>query len=173
MAVLLRETHAPVTRSEVQWALGQGVIGGIVAGIVFAMFEMIASAMMMGWEAFFMPLRMIGAMVLGEQALEPTYSLWAAGAAGVMVHMVLAVIYGAVFTLILGGLRSMLLEIVLGGLYGFALWVINFYLVAPALFPWFLEANPVVQFIGHTVFFGMMLGLYVWWARSRAPTTPA
>jgi hypothetical protein len=173
MAVVLRETHAPVARSEVSWALGQGAIGGIVAGIVFAMFEMIASAVMMGGEAFFMPLRMIGAIILGEQALEPTYSLWAAGAAGVIVHIVLAVIYGAVFTLILGGLRSVFWEIVLGGLYGFALWLINFYVIAPALFPWFLDADPVIQFLAHTVFFGMMLGLYVWWARSRALTPAA
>ena len=34
-----------------------GVIGGIVAGIAFAMFEMIMAVVLNGSEAFFMPLR--------------------------------------------------------------------------------------------------------------------
>lgn len=42
--------------------LRQGAIAGIVAGIVFAAFEMIVSALVMGPAAFFMPLRMIGAI---------------------------------------------------------------------------------------------------------------
>lgn len=167
MAVL-HDTHVPVTRAEISWALRQGAIGGILAGIVFAMFEMIASAMMMGGEAFFMPLRMIGAMVLGPVALEPTYSLWAAGLAGIIVHMVLAVIYGGVFTVVFGGLRSANIDIAVGAAYGLALWLINFYLIAPLAFPWFAEANPVIQVVAHTFFFGAVLGSYVWWARNRA-----
>ncbi len=39
------------------------------------------------------------------------------------------------------------------------LWLVNFYVVAPVLFPWFLMANPVVQFLAHTFFFGTVLGL--------------
>ena len=167
MAVL-HETHVPVTRAEVPWALTQGVIGGIVAGIVFAAFEMIASAAMMGPEAFFMPLRMIGAMVLGPVALEPTYNLVGAGLAGLIVHIVLAVIYGAVFALIFGGLRSPAVDIAVGAAYGLALWLINFYVIAPVMFPWFTEANPIIQFIAHTFFFGAVLGWYMWSARHRA-----
>jgi uncharacterized membrane protein YagU involved in acid resistance len=167
MAVL-HETHFPVTRAEVPWALTQGAIGGIVAGIVFAAFEMIASAAMMGPEAFFMPLRMIGAIALGPAALEPTYSLWGAGLAGLVVHIVLAVIYGAVFALIFGGLRSPAVDIAVGAAFGLALWLINFYVIAPVMFPWFTEANPMVQFIAHTFFFGAVLGWYMWSARHRA-----
>lgn len=170
MAVL-HETHVPVTRAEVPWALTQGAIGGIVAGVIFAAFEMMASAAMMGPEAFFMPLRMIGAIVLGPAALEPTYNLWGAGFAGLIVHMVLAVIYGAVFALIFGGLRSPAVDIAVGAAYGLALWLINFYVIAPAMFPWFTEANPMIQFIAHVVFFGAVLGWYMWWARRRAEAT--
>jgi hypothetical protein len=39
---------------------------------------MFAAAVMMGSQAFFTPLRIIGAMVLGAAAIEPTYSLFAA-----------------------------------------------------------------------------------------------
>lgn len=164
---ILHDTHVPVTPAEIPWALKQGAIGGVLAGIVFAMFEMIMSAIMMGGEAFFMPLRMIGAIVLGPGALDPTYSLWAAGLAGLIVHVVLAVIYGGIFALIFGGLRSANLDIGVGAAYGLALWLINFYMIAPQAFPWFTEANPVVQVVAHTFFFGAVLGWYVWWARNR------
>ena len=165
---LLAHSHAPVARSELSWALGVGATGGIIAGIVFAVFEMLASAAMMGMGAFFMPLRMIGAILLGDGTLDPSYSIWAAGAAGMVVHVVLAMIYGIVFAVLLGGLRSAAWDVVLGGAYGFALWIVNFYLIAPLPFPWFLDANPVVQFIAHTFFFGTVLGWFVWWARERA-----
>jgi hypothetical protein len=165
---LLVHSHLPVSRSEVPWALRAGTICGIGAGIVFAVFEMVTSAAMMGSGAFFMPLRMIGAILLGPGALDASYSIWAAGAAGVAVHVVLAVIYGVIFTMILGGLRSATWDVVLSALYGFALWIVNFYLIAPRAFPWFLEADPLVQFIAHTFFFGAMLGWLVWQSRERA-----
>ena len=169
---VLHETHFPVTRAEVPWALRQGVVGGIVAGVVFAAFEMIASAVMMGGAAFFMPLRMIGAIALGSAALEPTYSLWLVVPGGLVVHVVLAAIYGAVFAAAFGGLRSAAMDIGIGAAYGFALWLLNFYVIAPIAFPWFAEANPVVQFIAHTFFFGAVLGWYVWQARQRAEAAP-
>ncbi len=81
-----------------QWAK-QGMVGGIVAGIIFAMFEMVMAALMDGANAFFMPLRMIGAMVLGSEALDPGYSLVTAALAGVVVHMVMSGIFGMVFGL--------------------------------------------------------------------------
>jgi hypothetical protein len=168
MAAVSHDTHIPVTQAEIPWALKQGALGGIAAGIVFAMFEMIVSAFMMGPAAFFMPLRMIGAILVGPAALEPGYSLWMAGVAGLVVHVVLAVIYGGVFALVFGGLRSASADIGIGALYGFALWLLNFYVIAPAAFPWFTQADPLVQFVAHTFFFGAVLGWYAWWARSRA-----
>jgi len=68
--------------------LKHGLIGGIVAGIVFAAFEMVIAAILYGPSAFFMPLRMIGGIAIGQQALDPGTSLLAAGSAGLVVHMV-------------------------------------------------------------------------------------
>jgi hypothetical protein len=68
----------------------QGATAGIIAGISFAMFEMMAAWLMKG--DFFGPLRMIGAMLLGEEALTPTYSLMTAGMAGMLIHMMLSLI---------------------------------------------------------------------------------
>jgi uncharacterized membrane protein YagU involved in acid resistance len=145
-----------------------GAVAGIVAGLVFAAFEMLASAFMAGADAFFMPLRMIGAIALGPEALDPGYSLATAAFAGVIVHIILAVIYGLIFGAFAATLRGPGAFVGFGSLFGFALWLINFYLIAPSAFPWFLEANPMVQFIAHTFFFGSVLGLWLWKSHERS-----
>ena len=166
MAVLTH-SHVPVTRTEVPWAIRQGAVAGVVAGVVFAAFEMVVSAIMMGLPAFWTPLRMIGAIALGSQALDPGYSLVAAGLAGLAVHVVIAAIYGAVFAAVAGGLRSGPAMIGAASVYGFALWLLNFYVIVPAAFPWFGDANPMVQFIAHAFFFGSVLGVYLWRSHER------
>jgi hypothetical protein len=159
---IVHSSHAPVTRAEIPWAVRQGALTGIYAGFVFAAYEMlVAAAMGMG---FFMPLRMIGAILLGQAALDPTYSLVAAGVAGIVAHMMLAIVYGVAFALTVGGLRSRNAMTAAGAVFGFLLWVVNFYLIAPGAFPWFLDSPALVQFIGHTFFFGAALG----WALFRA-----
>ena len=76
---------------------GHVATAGVIGGVIFAAFEMIAAAILMGPNAFFMPLRMIGAMVLGPEALDPGYSLLTAAIAGLIVHMVLSVAFATVF----------------------------------------------------------------------------
>jgi hypothetical protein len=166
MAVL-SQSHVPVTRSELPWAMRQGAIAGVVAGLVFAAFEMIASAVMMGPEAVWTPLRMIGAILLGKAALDPGYSLIAAASAGVAVHVALAIIYGGIFATLVGGLRSGAAIVGLATVYGCALWLLNFYVIAPQAFPWFLDADPMIQFVAHTFFFGSVLGFYLWRSHER------
>ena len=60
-----------MARVAIRFGLGTIVTTGIAAGIIFAVFEMFAAAIMMGVEAAFMPLSMIGAMVHGPAALDP------------------------------------------------------------------------------------------------------
>jgi hypothetical protein len=142
-----------------------GVIGGIVAGIAFAMFEMIMAAVLNGSDAFFMPLRMIGGIGLGTSALDPATSLLTAGAAGLAIHMVLSMMYGAA---VAGGLalvgslsRSTASILVVSSLAGLALWILNFFVLAGIFgWSWFPDSqNVAVQFVAHTVMFGTVLGL--------------
>lgn len=141
-----------------------GIVMGIVAGIVFAVFEMIVAALMgMG---FFAPLRMISAVALGEQALEASYSLGAVIVVGLIVHMVLSAIYGVVWGIVVSAwslLHQRTWLVVGATVYGLVLWLVNFYVIAPIAFPWFGMADPVVQFIAHTFFFGSALGLLLSW----------
>lgn len=162
-AVLTRPPRA--TRA---W-LKHGATGGILAGIIFMAFEMMAAALTMGTDAVFTPLRMIGAIVLGATALDS--ATVAAVVVGAIVHLVLSAIFGAIFGVGVGSmvsavpplLRSTRSIVAVGSAYGFALWPINFYAIAPwAGWSWFpSQSNPVVQFVAHTVFFGTALGLYV------------
>lgn len=142
-----------------------GALGGLVAGIVFAMFEMIMAALLDGTSAFWNPLRMIGAIVLGKEALAPSYGLATAAITGLIVHMVLSMLFGLVFGLTLTVLpsltRSAGVLLFTASLYGLLLWLVNFYVIAPvAGWDWFPdESNVLVQLVAHTVFFGAVLGL--------------
>ncbi|MGH2356093.1 MAG: hypothetical protein ACRDI2_16205 [Chloroflexota bacterium] len=154
-------------RSDSGWWLTQGITGGILAGIVFAAFEMGMAALLMGPAAFFAPLRMISAIALGESALDPGYDLATAALTGIVVHLVLSAIFGAIFGLLVAGAPAMVNSS--GGLvgaasiYGLLLWLVNFYLIALAAgWTWFPEmTNPIVQFVAHTFFYGSVLGLYL------------
>lgn len=167
-----------MARLAVGFGLGTTVATGIVAGIVFAVFEMFAAAILMGPEAAVMPLRMIGAMVLGPDALDPGYSVEVAAMTGVIVHMVLSVVFAAIFAAIAspiatattGELMTGPGSLALAGiLFGIALWLVNFYVIAPlAGWNWFPErTNPVLQFLAHAFFFGCPVG----WMLGRSRTT--
>lgn len=142
------------------WTIA-GLVAGVIAGIIFAMFEMIMAAIM--GPSFFAPLRMIGAIVLGAGALELAYSLATAGIVGLIVHMMLSAVYGGVFGAVvstIGALRRSRGALIgVATVFGLALWIVNFYVIAPVAFPWFAMANPAVQFFAHTFFFGTALGL--------------
>jgi len=141
------------------WLLA-GALLGLVAGVAFALFEMLASWAMD--DGFWMSLRMIGAIVLGEAALEASYSLTEAAFVGAAAHMALSALYGAFFgalAALADRLRSnAVVLVVAASLYGFALWLVNFYVIAPVAFEWFQDADPVVQFLAHTVVYGALLG---------------
>ena len=168
-----------MARVAVRFELGTIVATGIVAGIVFAAFEMFAAALLMGPDAVLMPLRMIGAMVLGAEALEPTYPILDAAMAGVIVHLLLSIVFTGVFAAIAGpmlaasGLSTTRGMLALAGIvFGIALWLVNFYLIAPAAgWTWFPErTDPVVQFLAHAFFFGCAAGWML--SRGRPPGVP-
>jgi hypothetical protein len=163
-------THAP---TDLGWWLKHGAIGGLIAGIVFAMFEMIVAALMMGMSAFWMPMRMIGGIVLGMPALDPSYPLVTAALTGFILHMVLSTLYGVIFGAVVSFIpqlaRSTAILVVAASVFGLLLWLVNFFVIAPAAgWTWFPEkTSPLVQFIAHTFFYGTALGVYLNWAGAR------
>lgn len=161
-----------MVRTAVDIRYSDVVVAGILGGMVFAGFEMVAAAVLMGPQAFFMPLRMIGAMVLGPAALDPGYSLALAGLAGVIVHMALSVVFALIFAAFASPISSTAALTAGGIVFGIVLWLVNFYLVAPlAGWTWFPDrSNQVVQFLAHAFFYGCPVGWYL--GRSRVPSAP-
>lgn len=155
MATLQVSPRAPTA----DWAL-TGAVFGFVAGITMAMFEMIFAAAM-GMSAL-APLRMIAGIALGADVAAGAGSTATAVIVGMLVHFALSALYGTVFAALVSfipNLRSSKSGIAaFASVFGLALWLVNFYVIAPALFPWFTEANPLAQFIGHTFFYGAVLG---------------
>jgi hypothetical protein len=152
-------------RSEAgSWIL-PGAVMGVAAGGVFLIFEMIATGIM--GQSAFEPFRMIAAVILGEGALpaHSTIGLPAVVPVALAIHYALSAFYGAVFGAAVGAIGTLRNDrMALAGaasVFGFVLWLANFGAIAPALFPLFLMADPAVQFIAHTLFFGTPLGLMV------------
>jgi len=147
------------------WWAKQGAIAGVIAGIVFALFEMIMAAALK--DAFFGPLRMISGIALGKEALQPSYGLATAVSVGIIVHMIDAIVFGVIFGLIVAAVpmlaRSTATLVGAASVYGLVLWLVNFYLIAPVVgWNWVpTMTNPVVQFFAHTFFFGTVLGYYL------------
>lgn len=158
-------TVHPATQPGPMRLVLSGAVAGVLAGIVFAMFEMAMAAVTDGTGAFFMPLRMIGAIGLGQSALDPSTSLVVAGGAGLVIHMILSMMYGVALVAVLRIAptlgRSAASVIELASFAGLALWVVNFKILArPLGWSWFPDGtNALIQVVAHAVFFGTVLGL--------------
>ena len=131
-----------------------GAVGGAVAGTAMAMVEMV-------WAA---AAGMIASVPLG--AAPPEIGLSTAIVAGLLTHMALSMMFGIMFVLLIWVLpplrASAVVTVVTASAFGLALWLVNFYVIAPALGrEWFTAADKVQQFVAHTFAFGMVLGLYL------------
>ncbi len=113
-----------------------------------------------------MPLAMIAAMVQGQSSLT---NGTADPAVGAVVHMVLSAAFGMAFALVAARVRSAALISAAGVGYGALLYLVNFVLVAPLLFPWFQDANQPFELVVHIVF-GTLLALAMLVHRRRSIT---
>lgn len=156
----MSETHLKANPELDVW-LGRGMLLGFAAGGVFIVFE-VAAATILGPGPLGPP-RMIGGILLGPGALQPLATPAFVALAGLAIHFLLSALYGGVFGAIVWLVRPLrsnrALLVGAATAFGLLLWAVNFYLISPVAFPWFGMANPVVQFIAHTIFFGVALGL--------------
>lgn len=139
---------------------GNVATAGIIAGAILAAFDMMFSAIVIGANAFFMPLRMIGAIVLGPAALDADYSLPTAAIVGLIVRMILSVAFAMVFAWLASPTAADATLAFRGMMFGTVLWIVNFYVIAPlAGWAWFPErTNSAVQFLTHAFLYGCPLG---------------
>jgi hypothetical protein len=145
------------------WAIRHGVLGGLLAGLVFAMAAMLAAWLMQGWLV--RPLHLFASIPLQmpPALIDPVLAI----PVGVVTHLLFSVLFGVVAASLVTRFpdlrRSPRATVTFGTVFGFMLFPINFHLLARAMsLPWFAtEVNPSLQLTLHTVAFGTVLGLYL------------
>lgn len=156
-------------QQESRQPVAQGIVLGILAGIVFLSADMVMNSML--GTPFFRLLRLISSVVLDKRELDPSYSFTAVVTVGLIIHVALSGLYGLIFGFVAswsaGSLATSSL-LVYGSLFGFLLWLVNFYLIAPVAFPQFTQINQFWNgFVAHTFFYGTVLGWYLSLVRPR------
>ncbi|MBI3910316.1 MAG: hypothetical protein HY320_05210 [Armatimonadetes bacterium] len=90
-------------------------------------------------------------------------------AVGLIVHAAISIFWGVVYNIGLGWRLGMnaTWQALAGMGFGLAIWLVDFYILAPLFWPWFKDANPIAQFIIHVFFYGLPLGLALaaFWVR--------
>ena len=154
-------TASARARSEAMSWLKIGLISGVLAGIIYLVYEMVIAEI--SGEGLLMPLRRIGAIVLGQGALSPTAAAGAAVVAGIIIGLVLSAIYGMAVAVTVGGTPDIRDNpralIALTTLWAFFLYIFNYFFWGHTFWKWFFASNSFWQFLGVTVFFGTVLGL--------------
>lgn len=147
--------------TEIRRSAANGAGCGLLAGVVFGVMEILGAAVT-GMPPL-QPLRMFASVLLGEDALRAT-PMGLAALIGIVVHLALSAAFGVIYGLVNGALSARLRtsfarESVLGLLYGLALWIVNFQIIARIGYPWFLETPQFLQAVMHAVFYGLPLAL--------------
>ncbi|HEY3352668.1 MAG TPA: hypothetical protein VGQ83_05435 [Polyangia bacterium] len=160
-------------RHRVAKSLREGFQMGILAGVVFAIMEIVGAAL--AHASPLLPFRLFASVILGHGAL--TAPAVFAFMVGGVVHVIFSAAFGVVYGLVNGWAgsetrTSWATQIVLGLVYGLVLWVVPFQLVGRVLSPAFLEADQMVQLLLHMVFFGLPLGLFYVMAERHAWVEP-
>ncbi|WP_224240575.1 hypothetical protein [Hyalangium gracile] len=147
--------------SRTPWSAWNGLGFGLVAGVVFAIAECVAS--LAGGQGLLTPVRFAASVLLGSRALGEM-PLGLILAAGLAVHMGLSAFFGLAYSLIDARISPELRprvthQVAVGMLFTIGVWVVTFQFVARGYYPWFLETAEFFQLAMHALFFGVPLGL--------------
>lgn len=163
--------RTPVWR-ELAWWAGHGAVAGILAGVLFIMFQMLVAAFQTAGEGFFLPLRAMSTLFAGPDGMQPDYPLARAIVTGLAAHLLLAGTGGAVFGLVARLIPGMATSdaglICLGALSGVFLWLLAGLGLAPIGWSHYLQlSDSMVQLLSYALFFGASLGAYFAYVRPR------
>ncbi|MDX1582204.1 MAG: hypothetical protein R3338_01265 [Thermoanaerobaculia bacterium] len=152
--------------AENRFLWGDAVTGGIVAGLVFLVLEMVMVPVFGGGSPWGPP-RMIAGIVMGQGVVPPpgTFALVPVVVA-VIIHMILSIFYALVISFIIRKM-NVGLAILTGAAGGFVLYLLNFY-VFTAIWPWFANARNWITIFTHIVF--GLLAAWVFTAMAKEPT---
>ncbi len=155
--VLSRDSRNP-SHPATDWRAG--ALAGVIAGLVFVMFEMLGVMILQGASPWGPP-RMIAAMALGPDILQgpPAFDMKILMAA-MMIHLPMSIAYGLFLGWAVHRLE-LLVAVAVGLVFGLAIYFVNFYPVAAAMFPWFADARGMLSIVAHMMFGAVAAGAYV------------
>lgn len=159
-------------------AITRGAVGGLVGGIVMAMFAMIAGATYLG-TGFFTPMYHIASFLTGPEEMEASmnagtifYFSAVPAVLGLMIHMMTAIGWGILFAIAVSRLRAGGGPlVVLGLVYGLAVMAFMSFIALPII-----GQADMPKMVGWTTFsvehalYGMSLG--AWLALTGAGSRP-
>ncbi|WNG35416.1 hypothetical protein F0U61_18375 [Archangium violaceum] len=150
------------TREGTGRVLAKGITYGLIAGLIFAVVKIIGSVSM-GNPAW-MPVRMFSSVLLGREAFSDVVWRGWFTALGLGVHFGLSALLGLIYAVIesqmsVEGRTSWGRQSAVGLLFGAAVWLVNYQIIARLFYPWFLETPQFLQLALHAVVFGWPLGL--------------
>lgn len=126
------------------------VLSGIIAGMVFLMFEMVMVPMVLG-DSVWAPVRMMAAIIMGKGVLPPPATFeFGIFLVALMLHMTLSVIYSSILGWAISKM-SMGTSVLTGLVFGLGLYIVNFYGFT-AIFDWFAMARNWVSILAHLIF---------------------
>ncbi len=162
----------PVERRDPWELVIHGARAGLLAGLALGLVEIAASTLLRGdpW----LPFDFAAGIVVGPEALAPTFSLAASLALGAVLHVLLSIVFGAVF---LGGLALTFqlsarpwLMLLYGMLFGVTVWEVNFLAVLPVIAPQLTGRLDLATqlwngIVSYCLVYGPALAAYVIWVR--------
>jgi uncharacterized membrane protein YagU involved in acid resistance len=135
-----------------------GLWAGLIAGVIDEL--LLWTLMLMQGMSPLAGAPMGAAVLLGPGVLQapPTAGIVAAS---LLVHFALSILYGLMIAALVGP-ASRGSGLLLGLAFGLVIWFVNYFVIAPAAFPWFvpLRSSPMSPFL-HAAFGVIAAGAYL------------
>lgn len=140
-----------------------GAWAGVIAGLAFLMLEMVLVWMAQGQSPWGPP-HMMAAMVLGKDVLPPM-GTWAPFdlkimVTAMMIHFPVSIVYGLIGAWLVHRF-DWVGALMIGAALGLAIYIVNFYLIAPVAFPWFAMGRNWIGAFSHIMFGAILGGAYI------------
>lgn len=138
--------------------ISAAVWGGVVAGLVLLIIQMIFAVGTLG-GSIWMPFYWNSAIFLGQSILMPPVGFAAVPVLlGLLIHFFFAIIFGVLIAFVVhrGGMP---VGIIGGGLLGLTLYAVDYYLLSDLL-PWFYNIRGWEMTLGHIIYGAVAGGIY-------------
>jgi hypothetical protein len=142
-----------------------GALAGLVAGVVYLAGRMLAAELLTPHGPL-APFARIAALLMGPDVLPPTDATFGVVTMALMIHGVLCVFCGQIIGRVVDALDLNAIDV--GLCVGLGLFILNYFVLAPLLFPWFSGGAHVGTAISHMLFGAVAAGAY---ALLRVPRT--